>query len=128
MTRTGLGEIRVKTGFTLEKRSTRSFLAWSDYIKNNGTFEEKDLCKENMKYRAVVNVQLAVATVSRTTQDLRQRFADKISTFGEKRTVCQEFDNNCFITGGTLGLFTGMSILSMVEVAFWIMRYHVKAN
>ena len=24
--------------------------------------------------------------------------------------------------GGTLGLFTGMSILSMVEIAFWLMK------
>ena len=26
------------------------------------------------------------------------------------------------ITGGTLGLFTGMSILSMVEIAFWLLK------
>ena len=25
-------------------------------------------------------------------------------------------------TGGTLGLCTGMSLLSMVEVAFWLMK------
>ena len=25
-------------------------------------------------------------------------------------------------TGGTLGLFTGMSILSMVEIAFWVIK------
>ena len=30
MTRTGLGEIQVKTGFTLEKRSTRSFMILGD--------------------------------------------------------------------------------------------------
>ena len=28
--------------------------------------------------------------------------------------------------GGILGLFTGMSILSMVEVIFWIVRYLIK--
>ena len=30
------------------------------------------------------------------------------------------------ITGGILGLFTGISILSMMEVGFWIVRYMVK--
>ena len=28
--------------------------------------------------------------------------------------------------GGTLGLFTGISILSMMEVVFWIFRYFGK--
>ena len=28
-----------------------------------------------------------------------------------------------FLAGGILGLFTGISILSMVEVAFWVLRY-----
>ena len=29
--------------------------------------------------------------------------------------------------GGTLGLFTGISILSMTEVVFWIVRYLIKS-
>ena len=35
------------------------------------------------------------------------------------------FDNNNFIQflGGTLGLFTGMSILSMIEIVFWTLKY-----
>ena len=34
-------------------------------------------------------------------------------------------DNYTFsicVTGGTLGLFTGMSILSMVEIMFWLAK------
>ena len=31
-------------------------------------------------------------------------------------------------TGGTLGLFTGISILSMVEVVFWIVRFLCKSQ
>ena len=32
--------------------------------------------------------------------------------------------NNCIqFLGGTLGLFTGMSILSMIEVVFWTLKY-----
>ena len=27
-----------------------------------------------------------------------------------------------YFTGGTLGLFSGMSILSMVEIAYWLMK------
>ena len=27
-----------------------------------------------------------------------------------------------YLTGGTLGLFTGMSLLSMIEVVFWMLK------
>ena len=60
----------------------KKFLAWYKYIVNDGEFKEDVLCEKNMKYRAIVNFQLATRSVSKTTQDLRQRFADKISTFG----------------------------------------------
>ena len=33
---------------------------------------------------------------------------------------------NIFVVGGTIGLFTGMSILSFVELIFWIVRYLTK--
>ena len=32
-----------------------------------------------------------------------------------------------FIAGGTLGLFTGMSLLSMVEIVFWMTKMLVDA-
>ena len=53
--------------------------------------------------------RLATDTVSVTVRSRRLSFFDKLSGFG-----------------GILGLFTGMSILSMVEVAFWILRYFVR--
>ena len=31
------------------------------------------------------------------------------------------------ISGGTLGLFTGMSILSMVEILHWLVKFIFKA-
>jgi hypothetical protein len=34
--------------------------------------------------------------------------------------------NYCFFIGGTLGLFTGMSILSMIEIVFWAIKLGVK--
>lgn len=38
-----------------------------------------------------------------------------------------DYNATIFSTGGTLGLFTGMSILSMVEAAFWAAKTIVKA-
>ena len=101
----------------------KKFLAFYDYVTDNKEYGEKELCKKNMKYRAIVNFQLVTQSVSRTTQDLKQSFADKLSTFGKfhAQLQCGVFFI-VIILGGTLGLFTGMSILSMAEVIFWIIR------
>ena len=98
----------------------KKFLAWYNYIVHKKEHREKELCKKKLKYRAVVNFQLATRAVSRTTQDLRQSFADKLSTFGNQLYWPAVIDIDSL--GGTLGLFTGMSILSMVEMIFWIFR------
>ena len=34
--------------------------------------------------------------------------------------------NATFFLGGTLGLFTGMSILSMVEILHWLVKFVFK--
>ena len=45
-----------------------------------------------------------------------------------KRQIVFYFFQNyiSFFVGGTLGLFTGISILSIMEVVFWILRYFIK--
>ena len=97
----------------------RKFIAFYNYIVNNQENGKKELCIKKLKYRAIVNFQIATSSVSRTTHDLRQSFADKLSTFGK---VNSRYISVHLYSGGTLGLFTGMSILSMVEIVFWLFR------
>ena len=64
------------------------------------------LCKEKFETDiAVVKVRMATARYEETRQFLKMKLADKIASIG-----------------GTLGLFTGMSFLSIVEVAFWLAK------
>ena len=65
----------------------KKFLGLYNFIVNKQEYKGKELCVKNLKYRAVVNFQLATRSVSRTTQDLRQSFADKLSTFGKLKYV-----------------------------------------
>ena len=45
---------------------------------------------------------------------------------GQTSRICNVFMFH--VSGGMLGLFTGMSILSMAEVAFWIFKYLVNTR
>ena len=54
---------------------------------------------------AVVKVRLATETYAESRQRIKMKLADKVASFG-----------------GTLGLFTGMSFLSIIEIAFWIAK------
>ena len=108
-------------------------------IKNNAPdpdsnqrryLEKTELCKMNLDYRALVNFKLVTDTMSVTVLSRRVSFFDKMSAFGKtaKELLVMYNRNGRFfcISGGTLGLFTGISILSMIEIAFWIVRYVVK--
>ena len=82
------------------------FIARARTFFYNESSKLSDLCARYLPYRAEVTFRLATDTVSVTVRSRRLSFFDKLSAFG-----------------GILGLFTGMSILSVVEVAFWSLRY-----
>ena len=95
-------------------------------FKKNVSSDEDENCKNNIQYRAEVIFRLATNTMSVTVMSKRLSFFDQLSTFG----ICKVnlFCALVFIlnhSGGILGLFTGISILSMVEVTFWIVRFLV---
>ncbi len=50
-------------------------------------------------------IRLLVSVCQKLTTDAKATFSDKVSSIG-----------------GTLGLFTGFSITSLVEIVFWIAR------
>ena len=62
----------------------KKFIALYNFIVNKQEYEEKELCIKKLKYRAIVNFQIATRSVSRTTQDLKHSFADKVSNFGKQ--------------------------------------------
>ena len=69
------------------------------------SFTNGSLCKNYVKnFISFVSVSSPTTSVMKTVRDKRFTFNDQLGTIG-----------------GTLGLFTGMSILSMVEVLFFIM-------
>ena len=82
------------------------FISRARKFISNDSSDLTELCKRLLPYRAEVTFRLATDTVSVTVRSRRLSFFDKLSAFG-----------------GILGLFTGMSILSVVEVAFWSLRY-----
>ena len=61
-----------------------------------------DLGKQDMSY---TYVQIADATAVVYKRELKLSFSDKLAAFG-----------------GTMGLFTGMSLLSFFEVIFWTLK------
>ena len=95
-------------------------------FKKNVSSDEDENCKNNIQYRAEAIFRLATNTMSVTVMSKRLSFFEQLSTFGicKVNLVCALV----FIlnhSGGILGLFTGISILSMVEVTFWILRFLV---
>ena len=81
-------------------------------------------CKRNLQYRAEVIFRMATDSISVTVMSRRLSFFDKMSAFG-MYNLLELSKANFSCSGGTLGLFTGISILSMIEVVFWIVRYLV---
>ncbi len=67
-----------------------------------GTYE---VCLRSLERMAYVNFQLGGKNVMRFKKELRVTLADQVANLG-----------------GTVGLFTGMSILSFCEIVFWLAR------
>ena len=94
-------------------------------------------CREIMRNDiAIVKVRFESSKYIKAIMDKRLSFPDKLSSFGKildftLNTVhfkkpFKYFSNVICIfsnmIGGTLGLFTGMSILSMAEFVFWMIK------
>ena len=118
-----------------EKPFPKGFIRNVRKFTKNVSADPTEICKKYLKYRAVVIFKLATNDVAVTVTSRRLSFFDKISGFGEKfcLTIYREseldieFTLFLLIAGGILGLFTGMSILSMIEIAFWIVRLLVSS-
>ena len=100
------------------------------HFKNNVSFDvsfnEMAYCKKYLQYKAEVIFKMAKDTIPVTIKSSRLSFFDKMSAFGKLFMLLYCNVYHFHIIGGTLGLFTGISILSMVEVVFWISRFWLK--
>ena len=71
---------------------------------------ERDIienCKERLtKEYATLRIIIKEPTLLKIIQNIRVSFADKLG-----------------IAGGTIGLFTGLSLISIVETCYWILRW-----
>ena len=98
-------------------QSSRQHFAFENYkalVTGDGTIPDLQsslangsLCFQFIeKFVAIVSVQSPTNTITKSARDVRVTFIDQLGTIG-----------------GTLGLFTGMSILSMVEIAFFAFTF-----
>ena len=74
---------------------------------------------------AKVTLEILDPMVLQIKKDVRTTFTDRLGVVGRKREGCipiNQFSFLLFHQGGTLGLFTGASILSLVEIVFWIYK------
>lgn len=88
--------------------------------------DEHEICKYLLKNHVViVKVELASKAIMRSVRDKRFPFEAQLASLGTRFT-CSFIDLNSlhvelfFIKGGTLGLFVGMSVISVVEIVVWI--------
>ena len=82
---------------------------FEDHLKsmNSSNAEwRQSMCKAFVeKYVAIVSVQSPTSTVSHSIRDVRDTFIERLG-----------------LLGGTVGLFTGFSLLSMLDWAFFLIR------
>ena len=86
----------------------RSLIEGDGQIPNLQTnLANGSLCRNFIsKFVALVSVESPTDSITKSAREIRVTLIDQIGTIG-----------------GTLGLFTGMSILSMVEVAFFLVKF-----
>ena len=109
-----------KRGSVFDKhfvRSLRQHFAFENYrtlITGDGQIPDLSTSMANgslcsnfiKKFVSIIKVESPTSTITKSAREVRVTFIDQIGT-----------------VGGTLGLFTGMSILSMVEVVFFLLKF-----
>ena len=97
----------------------QSFTKFGRYDGKHLEFKDH-LCGQAMGSFAYVEVMFGAPTLVSTVRDARTSLTDKISSLGTAILNWENYITLFIVIGGTLGLFTGMSLLSIFEVAFWL--------
>ena len=78
-----------------------------EYLRFERPFEDYEDCLERLKKdHALLEVIVKEPRVMQISQNVRVSFEDKLG-----------------IAGGTIGLFSGLSLISVVETLYWIARF-----
>ena len=95
---------------------------WSEKLIGSGTAEErfKAVCTANIQNGNLNVVNLFIKTTSavRIMKEKGVTLVGVVSTLGKILIAMEYFLAFCY-SGGTLGLFCGLSILSMAEMIIW---------
>ena len=85
--------------------------------------EAARVCESRYKNELVlVNIQIGKSTAMQIKKDVRVSFSDQLATIGNDSFIRLIIRKMSFIQGGALGLFTGVSIISLIELVFWIQK------
>ncbi len=68
--------------------------------------------------------QIGKPRVLEVMKDIRVTFPDMLGTIGKYILyfVSTFLTTHILLSGGTIGLFTGLSLLSVVEIVYWIYK------
>ena len=84
---------------------------------------DEDICMENLQRIAIVRLSIEDRLVQSIKRSRRVRITDHFSNIGKKYFIFMTKLSKAYsISGGTLGLFCGISIISVFEVLFWSCR------
>ena len=75
--------------------------------------------KLDLKY---VRIYFDATTFDRITKDRAAKFVDKLSVIGGMLYFKEIYNNNNNNNGGTMGLLTGFSIISGVEILYFSVK------
>ena len=94
-----------------------------DFQFNPTNEKAKEICHRLVQNDiAIVSVTFESKKFVRTIMDKKVSFVDKLATLGKIKPSESFFYLKISFKGGTLGLFTGMSLLSLAEMAFWTFK------
>ena len=88
------------------------------------TDEAVRVCKERYHYDlAKLTVVITEPKVMLIKKDIKTTFTDQLGVIGKLKFVAvARLLKMIYLTGGTIGLFTGVSLISMMEALFWMLR------
>ena len=86
--------------------------------------EADRICREAFSLDlARVSVQIADPKVTKIVKDVKISFYDQVGVLGTRCILLSNsIESLVSSLGGTVGLFTGASIISVAEAIFWVMK------
>ena len=91
--------------------------------------EMHSVCRTMMRNDVVkLTVQITEPTVMRIEKDVISTFTDQLGVIGDQILCCLGYLTltiQIFTLGGTIGLFTGLSLISVAEALYWMIKVHI---